>query len=930
MPSFLRRHIIYIVLFLSGILRSQELPPVINYSPNEYAAGNQNWMISQGDDENFYFANGAGLLEFNGQKWKLYPVPNNSIVRAVRTIDHRIYTGAYMEAGYWTRDEIGELEYTSIISRFPNGVHDGELFWDVQSLEGLVVFRSFAGIYFYNPEENEVFEFDLPENKPISGIFKVEDELFFQLVNGGLYTIQDQSYKPVIPQEKLGDKLIKYLYQEGDALKFVTASSGFFSWKNGELSEFNTKLSQSINYTTIFAATRLMDGTMVLGTVGKGICMVDQNGLKSYDFNQENILLNNTILSLFVDDFGNIWCGLDFGISMIEPNSPFRSFEDIHGEIGSVYTSFSKDGNLYLGTNQGLYLKKKESKEFKLISGTNGQVWKLNEIEGQLFCGHDSGTFLIDEDRATKIADRLGTWFIKKVKKDVYVQGHYYGFSFLKKQGDQFKTFPLVEDFPHSSRYIEIESDSVLWVNNEHKGVFRVKYSDSLNKIKKLKNFRFADSIWATSSMFRFRDSLYYSTKTKVYKYDPQAERFTERNELNKYISQLNRISRKMINDRDQKLWGFADNFIFYLKPSAVSSGFEIKEFFVDQTFRNIADGYENISLIEDDTYLLGIANGYLEFKDSQKNFENHRIKLGVITYNALESNPKKIALDSSPVLKNKENNISFQYHVPVFNKYTQALFSYRLLGLSSKWSEWSSKPEASFENLGFGEYQFEVRGKIANEITDPVHYQFEIERPFYLSKIAIAFYTLAFILFLILIHFIYKWYHKRQATQNERVLRVQNLEAEKKIIKLQNEKLEQDMANKNRELAVSTMSLIKKNEFLTSIKDQLKENENSTKIRSVIKTIDKDINEEDNWNFFKKAFNNADKDFLQKMKKLHPDLTSSDLKLCAYLRLNLSSKEIAPLLNISVKSVEIKRYRLRKKMNLDRNTNLTDYILQI
>jgi AraC family chitin signaling transcriptional activator len=80
----------------------------------------------------------------------------------------------------------------------------------------------------------------------------------------------------------------------------------------------------------------------------------------------------------------------------------------------------------------------------------------------------------------------------------------------------------------------------------------------------------------------------------------------------------------------------------------------------------------------------------------------------------------------------------------------------------------------------------------------------------------------------------------------------------------------------------------------------------------------------------FKEAFNNADKKFIKKVKSKHPDLTPNDLRLCAYLRLNLSSKEIAPLLNISHRSVEVKRYRLRKKMNLSHNLNLTNYILEI
>ena len=125
-------------------------------------------------------------------------------------------------------------------------------------------------------------------------------------------------------------------------------------------------------------------------------------------------------------------------------------------------------------------------------------------------------------------------------------------------------------------------------------------------------------------------------------------------------------------------------------------------------------------------------------------------------------------------------------------------------------------------------------------------------------------------------------------------------------------------------------MSMLKKNKFLSRLKFELKKIESSPKIKTVINTIDRNLNNQDDWKFFEQAFNNADKDFLRKVKKTHPELTNNDLRLCAYLRLNLSSKEIAPLLNISLSSVEIKRYRLRKKMNLSRNQGLTDHILSL
>lgn len=93
---------------------------------------------------------------------------------------------------------------------------------------------------------------------------------------------------------------------------------------------------------------------------------------------------------------------------------------------------------------------------------------------------------------------------------------------------------------------------------------------------------------------------------------------------------------------------------------------------------------------------------------------------------------------------------------------------------------------------------------------------------------------------------------------------------------------------------------------------------------------LDKNLNSKQDWIAFEEAFNNADKNFFKKIKDKHPNLTSGDLRLCVYLRLNLTSKEIAPLLNISPRSVEIKRYRLRKKMDLSREESLTSYIVEI
>ncbi|MBQ0741142.1 hypothetical protein J9332_43425, partial [Aquimarina celericrescens] len=83
-------------------------------------------------------------------------------------------------------------------------------------------------------------------------------------------------------------------------------------------------------------------------------------------------------------------------------------------------------------------------------------------------------------------------------------------------------------------------------------------------------------------------------------------------------------------------------------------------------------------------------------------------------------------------------------------------------------------------------------------------------------------------------------------------------IKSEKKLIQIKNEKLNQEIDNKNRELAISTMSIIKKNEFLNALKTDLEAIKSTSQISKVIKTIDKNINNDDDWKFFEDAFNNA------------------------------------------------------------------------
>jgi DNA-binding CsgD family transcriptional regulator len=358
----------------------------------------------------------------------------------------------------------------------------------------------------------------------------------------------------------------------------------------------------------------------------------------------------------------------------------------------------------------------------------------------------------------------------------------------------------------------------------------------------------------------------------------------------------------------------------------------------IPSSLTNSMLGYENISQISDSHYLVGTTDGYYTINIDELIFNNNHLYITNVSTNKQNELSVFETINEEGTFKSNNNNITFSYTVPKYNKYIIAEFQYKLEGFQNEWSTWSSKSSVNFKNLKPGKYTFIVRSKIGNSISENAEkYNFTILKPWYSTNLALIIYILLLIILAFFINKAYqKFYFKQQKKlidENNRLLEIKELETEQELMRIKNQQLEQDFENKNRELAASTMNLIKKNELLSMIKEDLKnttETLPNKSLKSLISNINKNINEEDSWNVFVDAFNNADKDFLKKIKAAHQSLTPNDLRLCAFLRLNLSSKEIAPLLNISVRSVEIKRYRLRKKMDLSHEQGLVEYILSI
>lgn len=935
MLYFLKYFISILLFFIHTYSFSQELPPITFYPPNHYNAENQNWAISQANDKNIFIANSKGLLEFNGAKWQLYPSPNETIIRSVKVIDDKIFTGCYMEFGYWERNNLGLLDYTSLTEKFNIELKEDEQFWNIIELDSWVLFQSLNRIYIFNRTDNSI-KF-IESKTTITKIFSIGKSIFFQKMYDGLYKIENGKDILVSDDKIIKKNIIVNIFKNRDVLLIETQEEGFYELKNKVLNYWNISANELISKVTVYNSIQLRNGSFMLGTISKGIILLSPEGDLIYQVDQNNGLGNNTVLSLFEDIENNIWLGLDKGINSIEMRSPFTVFKDNRGDLGTIYTSIIFENSLYLGTNQGLFFRKLNStSNFKMIDGTQGQVWHLTELDDKLFCGHNIGTLLIDGDKIEKISDIQGTWNIKPIsgRKELLLQGNYDGLNILEKNNNKWKFKNKIKGFDISSRYFEILPNQEIIVNHEYKGVFKIKTDIDFTEASMISIDSLRKGLY--SSLLMYNNDLLYAYREGIFKYSLSEKEFIKDTSLSKVYNIKNYTSGKLIADQETNiLWSFSKTDIKYLTPGKLSNTPVINSIAIPDELREGVIGYENILHLDDQKYLLGTSTGYIIINLDLIQNRKYHLYINSIEVNSLKK--KSILVDKTQVgdFKNKENNIDFTFSVSEYDKYLVTEYQYQLVGIYDDWSDLSTNHKVTFKNLPFGDYIFNVRARVGNTITENIEsYYFKINRPFFLSNLAIVLYVLFFIILLLLIHAMYSRYYKKQRKKilekTERKLALEKLENTKQKIEYKNENLKQDIENKNRELAISTMSLIKKNEFLNNIKNELKKVEKNIDLKSVIHTIDSNLNNTDDWNLFEKAFNNADKDFLYKVKQKHQLMTPNDLRLCAYLRLNLSSKEIAPLLNITIRSVEIRRYRLRKKISLSREINLNDYFMNL
>lgn len=925
-------------------------PDIRHYNRTDFDSDSQFWTASEDNTGTMYFGNNDGILIYNGVHWNKVLLPNSSSVRSlVKDAHGTMYAGGYNELGIVQQDVYGNYFFESLKETYKLTDFNFENVWQAHSIQEHLIFRTFTKLFvLHNNKLTQI---------PASNTF-----LKSFVANGTYYVVDADHgiYEVNLSKNTLTQVLPASAYQNQSIIGMVSTANTkglHILTENGQLLTYNlqqhkvTTIQQvlpqgtskliscvSLNTTTLLLGS-LRDGALQLSLTGKPAVMPVQN------------LQGETVLNLFQTAQHNVWVLLDNGLDFIDFNNPKTTV--FTG--ASVYDMRYVNNTLYVATNQGVYYSDTGNgqtitpESFQPVQGLDGQAWSLQYYHNTLLVGHDKGLFTITKDKATEIGNNDSFWKVVpiKEKENYYLACHYSGIYVLHYDKGNWKITNKIQGFEESSRdIVEAEDPYTFWICHGYKGVYRITLSSNLERATGIEHFTDSNGFDSpfNINVFKYNNQIVFTTNSGIFKYHKQSNTFVPYQPLNRIVD-TTRNTRKILQ-QDGKTWVVQDDELGYFETSATEP--VIHHDIFSETKGTFNRGMECLLPIGNNHVLTGTHTGlYLYEIHEDTNTPNIPITLTGIQYTA--GNDKHLiplAKDSLIELPNNATSVHFEFAAPQMPNSTPNQYSYQLKNIDENWSTWQAMPFKEYNLLPPGTYTFRVRARNTLGIhTNATAFTFTILPKWYQTRLAFILYVVGGILAVYLTVVLVqrkitrenqKAREEEQKTNRLLQLEVNQLKLENHQRKIQEDKehLEQDVIKKSKELATYTMMLVNKKNFFVELQEELKElretvkTKNSrNKLTDIFSKLHQHRIDEEYLKVFEENFETIHRDFFKNLKKTGSNLTVRETRLAAFIKTGLTNKEIAPLLNISVRGVETARYRLRKKLNLPTESSLTEFL---
>ncbi len=929
-----------LVLFYSQGLAQIGKYPILNFTPDDYQAGIQNIDFAQNQDMHLYVANNLGILSYNGIEWQRYAMNTGKKQRSLAfdETNDRLYVGSQGDFGYFEND----WNYVSLLDRIPAGDRDFDEVWDVFLHDDQVYFCTFQAIYVYSGESVAVIKREGGFNRA----FSVHHQLFVQSPEGRVFKMNGLEMTYAFPQKQSGEIVSGIIPDNEGYLVFYNSGDIEFSTSLG-VEEAHLDLAKALQGTYVNHVAELSDARLVITTQRAGLFLFNTQTGTFENLTTEDGLQTNACLTTFQDYSGNLWVGMQNGIALVDINSASRLISQEINLQGSGYEAFETEEGTYFTTSNGIYFLEKGGAESTFIIGTEGPAYGMQRINNRLYAGHHTGLFMLENGQAKRCASTDGLWEVKQLRANpaYAIGGTYSGIHLFRINGnDVLESVQKITGFSESSRFFEEDQQGRIWVGQFYKGLYKLTLSDDLAQVEVQKVSDALDlPVRRHLILSRIDDEIYIGTEEGVYKLDQVSDEIVKSDAFseavgNEWVYYLAQDEQKNVHIYTENTVGFfrqmsRNNYVYV--PSSL--------FLLRHSFNNdLLNVSTNITI----GVFINANEGFIRYDPARENKieldKKPRISHVILTdadsalfaHSPFDAYPENIdpirLVEGAKILQIKVASFDF-------NNMNRNLFRFYLKGFDDEYGAWSSLPVKEYNNISEGTYEFHTQTlNKAGEIVTSQPLTLIVSPPFYKSTAAIVVYILLFIGGILLLYRLQhrKFKVKEQMLEADREKELSQKQDELK--RLKEEKVKGELRHVNNLLAASTMNLVVKNEFVENIKEEIKTikekgdvGQTRKALDHLIKEIDSTLKVQEDWKQFEYHFDRVHGDFLSRLTNEFTELTPGDHKLCAFLRLNMDSKEISNLMGISLRGVEVARYRLRKKLNLDSGQNLAKFILE-
>ena len=946
----------FLFLFLFPKVYAEWNSFIVNFDKNDYGKGAQTWQIAPYDDKWVYFANKNGMLQFDGNVWSVFPLNNSSDVRSVlaSATQKRIYAGGINEFGYFEPDADGSLTYHCMSDKLDGDFRFLGNVWGIHEVDNILYMQGDDRVIKYLNGKYTAIEMDakIDCSNMVNGILYIGTDK-------GVWFLVGNTFFPLQGADELASKRIRGIIPYKKGVMVVTAYNGLYYCDGRTVEPFITGAEDFMRENEVFCVAKQGD-KIALGTIHKGLVLIDCNTLQLNYFNEYNGLRNNTVLSVSFDSTGNLWAGLDSGIDYVCLSSPFTNLYSYPYSYGTGYTAAMGDGYLYLGTNRGLYYTSYPVRlngnlpDIHPMPQSSGQVWNLCRIGDELFCLHDRGVFLIKGTSMKRITDITGAWSCQLVegRTDMMYVGVYNGIYLVAKKNGEWQVVCKIDGMTDSCRLFEQENERVIWsYNTDH--ATRLELSSDLTRVVDTKTYGINEGFPSDRDMYvsKIEGRIYFATPHGIYKYNVHKDIIEPCPDMNNLLNGATAYTRLL--EHNDHLISLSPHEICIANLGTYKRGANTSINPISQSLIELVPTFEAIIPLSDSLMVIPNDDGFALFsipsvRERRDRSHSLYIKNMYLSYpkDSLVYTANFLGQKPNLVISYSLNSIRFDYGLSIFGMGDDIRFQYRLN--KGSWSDFTTVRTKEYSNLSEGEYTFEVKAIFPDGTTSSDEITFRVLPPWYRSAAA---YVCYIVLSLLALWSVYRWADVRVKRKKEQAVVEKDIELhemekefeeekarqEKQIMQLEKEKLEYDLQHKSQEMANLMINFVRKNEMLTEIKSEILKvsstlkgegaREGKQQLILINSKIDDNIQSDEVLKRIEDQFDLIHNNFMKRLHARHPELSNNERMMCAYLKMNLSTKEIAPLLNISVRGVETIRYRLRKKFGLEREDSLTDYL---